>query len=337
MAKGGTGKVRWGIISTADIGVAKVIPGLKKSKQLEVRAIASRSLATARKAARKLGIPIAYGSYEELLDDPEIEVVYNPLPNHLHVPFTLAAAAKGKHVLCEKPIALTAAEAETLRSVPKGVIIAEAFMVRHHPQWIRARELVRAGALGEVRAVQCLFTYFNVDPNNVRNMADIGGGAIYDIGCYPIVVSRYIFDAEPERVVSLVDRDPKFRTDRLASALMDFGKGRQLAFTVSTQVSPYQRVHIVGTKGRLEIEIPFNAPLGGAMTIYLDQAGKLGDASARAIRLPKADQYQLEGESFSRVVRGKERLAYGVEDAILQARVIDALFRSEKSAAWEKP
>jgi predicted dehydrogenase len=337
MAKSGAGKVRWGIISTADIGIAKVIPGLMKSRQLEVRAIASRSLPTAKKAARKLGIPVAYGSYEELLDDPEIEAVYNPLPNHLHVPLTLAAAAKGKHVLCEKPIALTAAEAETLRTAPKGVILAEAFMVRHHPQWIRAREIVRAGTLGEVRAVQCLFTYFNVDPNNVRNMADIGGGALYDIGCYPIVVSRYIFDAEPERVVSLVDRDPKFRTDRLASALVDFGRGRQLAFTVSTQVAPYQRVQIVGTKGRLEIEIPFNAPQGGAMTIYLDKAGRLGDASARAIRLPKADQYQLEGEWFSRVVRGKEKLAHGVEDAILQARVIDALFRSEKSGAWEKP
>jgi predicted dehydrogenase len=337
MAKSGAGKVRWGIISTADIGVAKVIPGLMKSRQLEVRAIASRSLQTARKAARKLGIHVAYGSYEELLDDPEIEAVYNPLPNHLHVPLTLAAAAKGKHVLCEKPIALTAAEAETLRSAPKGVFIAEAFMVRHHPQWLKAREIVRAGTLGEVRTIQCLFTYFNVDPNNVRNMADIGGGAIYDIGCYPTVVSRYIFDTEPERVVSLVDRDPKFRTDRLASVLMDFGRGRQLAFTVSTQVSPYQRVQIVGTKGRLEIEIPFNAPLGGAMTIYLDKGGKLGDASARAIRLPKADQYQLEGESFSRVIRGKEKLVHGVEDAILQARVIDAIFRSEKSGAWEKP
>ena len=330
-------KVRWGIISTADIGVTKVIPGLMKSRQLEVVAIASRSLSTAKRAARKLGIPVAYGSYEELLDDPSIEAVYNPLPNHLHVPLTLAAAAKGKHVLCEKPIALTAAEAETLRGAPKGVIVAEAFMVRHHPQWIRAREIVRAGTLGEVRAIQCLFTYYNDDPKNVRNMADIGGGALYDIGCYPVVVSRYIFGAEPERVVSLVDRDPKFRTDRLASALIDFGKGRQLAFTVSTQVAPYQGVQIVGSKSRLEIEIPFNAPQGGAMTIYLDKAGKLGDASARAIRLPKADQYQLEGEQFSRVVRGKEKLVYGVEDAILQARVLDALFRSESSGKWEKP
>jgi predicted dehydrogenase len=224
-----------------------------------------------------------------------------------------------------------------LRTVPKGVHVAEAFMVRHHPQWLKAREIVRAGTLGEVRAVHAFFSYFNVDPENVRNMADIGGGGIYDIGCYPVVVSRYIFGAEPERVVSLVDRDPRFRTDRLASALMDFGKGRQAAFTVSTQIAPYQRVNIVGTKARLEVEIPFNAPQGAAMTVYLDSGKKLGDASARAVRLPKADQYQLEGEQFSRVVRGREKLVYGVEDAILQARVLDALFRSEKSGNWEKP
>jgi predicted dehydrogenase len=337
MAKAGADRVRWGIISTADIGVAKVIPGLMKSRQIEVRAIASRSLPAARKAARKLGIPVAYGSYEELLDDPEIEAVYNPLPNHLHVPLTLAAAAKGKHVLCEKPIALTAEEAETLRGVPKGVVIAEAFMVRHHPQWIKARDLVRAGTLGELRAIQSFFSYYNVDPKNVRNMADIGGGGIYDIGCYPVVVSRYIFGAEPERVISLVERDPKFGTDRLASALVDFGKGRHLTFTVSTQVTPYQRVNIVGTKARLEVEIPFNSPQGSAATLYLDKGTKLGDASARAIRLPKADQYQLEGEQFSRVVRGKEKLAWGVEDAILQARVLDATFRSAGSGNWEKP
>jgi len=337
MAKAGADRVRWGIISTADIGVAKVIPGLMKSRQIEVRAIASRSLPAARKAARKLGIPVAYGSYEELLDDPEIEAVYNPLPNHLHVPLTLAAAAKGKHVLCEKPIALTAEEAETLRGVPKGVVIAEAFMVRHHPQWIKARDLVRAGTLGELRAIQSFFSYYNVDPKNVRNMADIGGGGIYDIGCYPVVVSRYIFGAEPERVISLVERDPKFGTDRLASVLVDFGKGRHLTFTVSTQVTPYQRVNIVGTRARLEVEIPFNSPQGSAATLYLDKGTKLGDASARAIRLPRADQYQLEGEQFSRVVRGKEKLAWGVEDAILQARVLDAIFRSAGSGNWEKP
>ncbi len=335
-----TGKdapVRWGIISTALIGTAKVIPGMQKSKELVIQAIGSRSLATGKKAARKLGIPVVYGSYEELLDDPDIEAIYNPLPNHLHVPLTLQAAAKGKHVLCEKPIALTAAEAEELRKAPKNILIAEAFMVRHHPQWIMARDLVRKGRLGTIRAVQVLFSYNLVDPNNIRNMADIGGGAAYDIGCYAIISGRYIFGSEPLRVVSAIDRDPKFRTDRTTSALIDFGEGRHLTFTTSTQATPYQRVHILGTKARLEIEIPFNAPQGGSMKLFLDDGSQYGGAAAKTIRLPKADQYQLQGEAFSRAVRGKQKLAYGVEDAILQMRVIDALFRSEKSNAWEKP
>jgi predicted dehydrogenase len=329
--------IRWGIISTATIGTEKVIPAMLKSKKLEVRAIASRSLATAGRAARKLGIPVAYGSYEELFDDPEIDAVYNPLPNHLHVPVTLAAAAKGKHVLCEKPIALTAAEAKTLRSAPPGILIAEAFMVRHHPQWLKARALVRQGKLGTPLAIQSLFTYFNVDPNDIRNVAAMGGGAAYDIGCYPIVVARYIFGAEPVRVMALIDRDPKFATDRLTSALIDFGDGRHLTFTVSTQLTPYQRVNILGTKARLEVEIPFNAPQGGAMTLYLDNGKKLADASAKAIRIAKADQYQLEAEAFSCAIHGEEPLEFGIDDAVLQARVLDAVFRSEKSGRWEKP
>ena len=330
-------KLRWGILSTANIGVAKVIPGMLKSRDFEVRAIASRSLPAARKWAKKLGIPVAHGSYEALLDDPEIDVIYNPLPNHLHVPLTLAAARKGKHVLCEKPIALTAEEAKSLRTAPKGILIAEAFMVRAHPQWITAREMVEAGRIGRLVAIQSLFSYFNADPANVRNQADIGGGAAYDIGCYPIVIGRYIFGAEPVRIVSLVDRDPTFRTDRTASALLDFGAGRHLTFTVSTQAAAYQRVHLLGTEGRIEIEIPFNAPQGEAVNIYLDSGRELADESARRIRIGKADQYQLQTEVFSRAVRGEEPLAFGVKDAVLQMRVIDALFRSEKSAAWEKP
>ncbi|HMN88322.1 MAG TPA: Gfo/Idh/MocA family oxidoreductase [Bauldia sp.] len=330
-------KVRWGVISTAAIGTEKVIPGMMKSKELEIRAIASRTLPTARRVAKKLGIPVAYGSYEDLLNDPEIDAIYNPLPNHLHVPLTLAAAAKGKHVLCEKPIALSAKEAATLRKAPAGIHIAEAFMVRQHPQWLKAREIAASGKLGTLRAIQCFFSYFNIDPRNVRNMADIGGGAVYDIGCYPIVTARFVFGAEPVRVLSLIDRDPDFGTDRTTSAVVDFGEGRQLTFTVSTQTVPYQRVNIFGTKARLEVEIPFNAPQGGAMKLYLDDGKKLGDASAKTIKIAKADQYQLEGEAFSRGVRGEEPLVYGVEDAILQAKVLDAIFRSAKSGRWEKP
>jgi predicted dehydrogenase len=331
------GPVRWGVISTANIGTAKVLPGMMKSREIEIHAIASRTLPTARRWAKKLGIPVAYGSYEDMLNDPDIEAVYNPLPNHLHVPLTLAAAAKGKHVLCEKPIALTAEEAKTLRAPGRKVHIAEAFMVRHHPQWLKARELAQSGRLGTLRAIQSLFSYYNVDPKNVRNIADIGGGAIYDIGCYPVVTARFIFGAEPVRCMAVIDRDPKFRTDRLASAVVDFGKGRHLTFTVSTQATPYQRVHILGDKARLEVEIPFNAPQGGAMRLFLDNGKQLGDASAKVVKLPKADQYQLQGEHFSRVVRGKEKLVFGVDDAVKQSRVLDAVFRSAESGHGEKP
>jgi predicted dehydrogenase len=339
MAKGTkkrkAGKIRWGIISTAAIGVEKVIPGMLKSSKFEVRAIASRDAGAAKKWAKKLGIPVSYGSYEELIDDPEIDAIYNPLPNHLHVPLTLKAAKKGKHVLCEKPIAMTADEAAKLRAAPTGVIIAEAFMVRHHPQWIKARELVRKGKLGTPRAVQVFFSYFNEDPKNVRNIADIVGGGLYDIGCYAIISGRYLFGAEPRAAVSLIDRDPVFRTDRLTSAILDFGEGRHLTFTVGTQTVPFQRVNVFGTKGRIEIAIPFNAPLGGAMRIFIDNGKELDGSSAKTIKLKKADQYQLEAEAFTRAVEGKEPLEFGLEDAVLQMRVIDALFRSEISGGWE--
>jgi predicted dehydrogenase len=235
-------KVVWGILGTSRIGTLKVIPAMQRSAWIDVRAIASRSEPAARKAASELGIARAYGSYEALLADPDIEAVYNPLPNHLHVSLTLQAAAAGKHVLCEKPIALTAEQAGQLRSAAGKVHIMEAFMVRFHPQWLRARELVRSGNIGELRAVQVFLSYYNDDPANIRNQAGIGGGALYDIGCYGIVSGRFLFETEPRRAVALVDRDPTLRTDRTTSALVDFGQGRQLSFTVSTQCVLYQRV-----------------------------------------------------------------------------------------------
>jgi len=329
-------KVIWGVISTAKIGVNKVLPGMQKSEWLEIRAIASRSAKAAREAAAALGIPQAYGSYEELLADPQIEAVYNPLPNHLHVPLTLRAAEAGKHVLCEKPIALSAAEAERLRSVAGKVLIMEAFMVRFHPQWLRARELLREGRIGTLRAVQMLFCYFNDDPANIRNISAIGGGALYDIGCYPIVAGRFLFESEPRRAVALIDRDPGFGTDRLTSALVDFGAGRHLDFTVSTQCLPFQRVQICGTKGRIEIQIPVNAPQGAKTQLFLDDSGALDGSSLRGETLPASDQYMLQGEAFSRAIRGEIELPYGVEDAVRNMRVIDALFRSEKSGRWEE-
>jgi predicted dehydrogenase len=327
--------VRWGILSTANIGRSKVVPGMMKSPLCNVVAVGSRNEAAARQMADELGIPDAYGSYEALLAAPDIEAIYNPLPNHLHVPLTLAAARAGKHVLCEKPVALTAAEAAQLKDAPPGILIAEAFMVRHHPQWLAARDIVRSGEIGELRAVNVLFSYFNDDPANVRNQADIGGGGLYDIGCYAIVSGRFLFETEPARVVSMIERDPTFRTDRQSSGLADFGAGRHLTFTVSTQLVPYQRVQALGTKGRLEIQIPFNAPQGEATRIFIDSGASLSDGSARTVELPPSDQYQLQGEAFSRAVRGVAPLAYGVDDAVMNMRILDALYRAGRTSLWE--
>jgi len=327
-------KVVWGVLSTAKIGWEKVIPAMKKSPHCELRAISSRNLEKGRALADKLGIPLAYGSYEELLADPEIEAVYNPLPNHEHVPLTLAAARAGKHVLCEKPVALTANEAAQLREVADKVHIMEAFMVRFHPQWLGVRERVRAGEVGDLRAVQAYFSYFNRDPGNVRNQADIGGGALYDIGCYPIVTGRFLFGTEPKRAIALVDRDPEFKTDRTVSALVDFGEGRRLDFTISTQSVPYQRVQVCGTQKRIELHIPFNAPLGGSTKVFTDDGSDLTGSSITEEVIPACDMYTLEIDAFSQAVRGEIALPYGVEDAILNMRVIDALFASEKTGAW---
>ncbi|HPH13451.1 MAG TPA: Gfo/Idh/MocA family oxidoreductase [Burkholderiaceae bacterium] len=327
-------KVVWGVLSTAKIGWEKVIPAMQKGDCCDIRAIASRSLEKGRAMADKLGIEKAYGSYEELIADPEIEAIYNPLPNDQHVPLTLLAARAGKHVLCEKPIALTATQAAQLREVSDKVHIMEAFMVRFHPQWLQVRERVRNGELGDLRVIQAYFAYFNRDVNNIRNNVDIGGGALYDIGCYPIVTGRFLFGCEPVRVTSLVDRDPDFKTDRTVSAMLDFGSGRHLNFTVSTQSVVYQRVQVCGTKRRIEIQIPFNAPLGGETKVFSDDGSTLDGASIAAQTLPACNMYTLQGDAFSRAIRGEIALPYGVEDAIANMRVIDALFESEKSGGW---
>jgi predicted dehydrogenase len=327
-------KVVWGVLSTAKIGWEKVIPAMQQAQHCDIRAIASRDLARGRVLADKLGIATAYGSYAELLADPEIEAIYNPLPNHEHVPMTLAAARAGKHVLCEKPVALDANEAAQLREVAGKVHIMEAFMVRFHPQWLAAREQVRAGELGDIRTIQAYFSYFNSDANNIRNKVDIGGGALYDIGCYPIVTGRFLFGTEPLRAIAHFDRDPEFKTDRTVSALLDFGEGRRLDFTISTQSVPYQRVQVCGTIKRLEIQIPFNAPLGGETKLFTDDGSQLDGGSTVSETIPACNMYGLQGDVFSRVVRGELALPYGVEDAILNMKVIDALFASERSGSW---
>ncbi len=331
-------KVRWGILGVANFALQKFIPALKKSDMVEVVAIASRSLDKASAAAKTLGIPRAHGSYEALLADPEVDVVYNPLPNHLHVPWSIKAAEAKKHVLCEKPIALTAAEAKELVQARDrhGVLIQEAFMVRTNPQWVAARKLVREGRIGELRVVQSSFSYFNDDPGNVRNMADIGGGAIYDIGCYPITTSRYLFEQEPTRVLGLVERDPKFGTDRLASALLDFPRGQAL-FYCSTQLVGYQRAQILGTLGRIEIEVPYNAPNDRPCRVVVDDGRDFLGSGIEVMAFETVDQYTVEAESFSRAILEGRPAPTPLEDAIANMAVIDAVFRSATSGRWETP
>ncbi|HEY7409186.1 MAG TPA: Gfo/Idh/MocA family oxidoreductase, partial [Vicinamibacteria bacterium] len=243
-------RIRWGVLGVARIATRKVVPALQGSRFGQVVAIASRDHAKAAQAAAELGIPRAYGSYDALLADAEIDAVYNPLPNHLHVPWTLAALERGKHVLCEKPIALSVAEAETLVAARDrtGLKVQEAFMVRTHPQWLGVRELVRTGRIGPLRALTCTFSYFNEDPANVRHVPEFGGGALLDIGCYPVTVSRFLFEAEPLRVLAALERDPRFGTDRLASAVLEFEAGHA-TFTCATQLVPYQRVQVLGARG----------------------------------------------------------------------------------------
>jgi predicted dehydrogenase len=331
--------VVWGVLGAARIAITKVVPGMKTSALCDMRAIASRDMAKAEAAARTLGIAKAYGSYEAMLADPAIEAVYNPLPNHLHVPWTIRAMEAGKHVLCEKPVALTAGEAAALvdARARTGKLVAEAFMVRFHPQWLRAREIVRSGEIGELRSIATQFCYNNPDPANVRNKVDIGGGGLYDIGCYAVLTARFIFGSEPQRVVSMIDRDPAMKVDRVSSGLIDFGGGRQLVFGVSTQTVLAQRVQILGTKGRIELPVPFNPVPATPTRILVDDGRDLYGAGIRIETFEPCDQYALQGEAFARAVRGLAPLDWPIEDAVANMRVIDALYRSGESGGWEKP
>ncbi len=326
--------VRWGILSTARIATQKVVPALRKSAVHTVAAIASRSLASARTAADALGIATAHGTYEALIDDPTIEAIYNPLPNPMHVPLTLAAVRAGKHVLCEKPFALHAAELDVLRPYADKLHIREAFMVRHHPQWHAVRAHVRAGDIGLLRFMQVPFSYFNDDAANIRNQADLGGGALYDIGCYAVTAGRWFFEGEPEQAVALIDTDPAFGTDRLTSGLLGFAGGGQLAFSVSTQTVRYQRAQLVGTAGRIEIEVPFNAPEAAPCRYVIQRAG---NTEIETILLPAADQYALQCEAFSHAIRFEAPTGAGLDEAAAGLRVIDALFASVKSGRVERP
>ncbi|MEZ5838737.1 MAG: Gfo/Idh/MocA family oxidoreductase [Geminicoccaceae bacterium] len=336
-------KLRFGILSTARIGWDKVVPPMMKGRRTEVTAVASRDIERARKMAGELGIAKTYGSYEELLADPDIDAIYNPLPNHLHVPWTIKAAEAGKHVLCEKPIGITRAGAEPLMAAAKdkGVIIQEAFMVLTHPQWLKAREIVAGGEIGELRAIQGTFSYYNDDPDNIRNKADIGGGGMLDIGCYPTVTSRFVTGREPERVFAFMDSDPGFGTDRLGSVILKFsdadGFPVQASFLYSTQLTPFQQMTFFGTRGRLEVEIPFNAIPGQPARLYLDDGSNAPGTSRKAIEIGACDQYGVAGDAFAAAVLDGTPQPVPLEFTMANMAVIEAAFRSASSGEWEKP
>ncbi|HKF24600.1 MAG TPA: Gfo/Idh/MocA family oxidoreductase [Candidatus Acidoferrum sp.] len=331
-------KVQWGVLGVASIATRKVIPGMQKGEWSEIAAIASRDPEKAKRAAGELGIRKAYGSYEELLADPEIEAVYNPLPNHLHVPWSIRAAEAGKHVLCEKPLAMNAGEALELIHVRDraGVKIGEAFMVKTHPQWLRVRELAASGAIGQLKSIITIFSYCNRDPENVRHRPEWGGGGLLDIGCYPITLSRWLFNEEPWRVTGAMELDPDFATDRLASGILEFSNGQSI-FACGTQSNYYQRMELLGTAGRLAVEIPFNAPNDRPTQVTFADGMALYGGKVQVEEIPVCDQYTVQGDAFSLAIRENREVPVPLEDALGNMKVIDAIFRATKSGKWEKP
>lgn len=331
-------KLRFGVLGTAKIAREKVVPPMQRAERCEVVAIASRDPATAAAVAEKLGIGRAHGSYEAMLADSDIDAVYIPLPNHLHVPWTVRAAEAGKHVLCEKPIGVNVEDAEALLAVRDrtGVRIQEAFMVRTHPQWLRAREIVRSGRIGELRAIHGHFSYFLIDPSNVRNVLGWGGGGLLDIGCYPITTSRFVTGQEPRRVAALIDHDPAMGIDRLGTVMLDF-PGVLCSFTYATQLTPRQTMQFFGTKGRLEVEIPFNAPDDRPCRLLIYDGTNLGLTVSETIEIPACNQYQLMADAFAAGILDGTPQPVPLEDSLANMRVIDAAFRAAERGTWETP
>ena len=330
-------KVRWGILGASNFALTKMVPALLKSDSVELVGIASRDPHKAQHRIDQAGILRLYDSYEALLADPQIEVVYNPLPNHLHVPWSIKALEAGKHVLCEKPVGLTEADARCLLEVARAhpkLKVMEGFRYRHRPQWRYAKEMVEHGQIGDLRTIQSFFSYSNLDETNIRNQAEIGGGGLMDIGCYSISLSRFIFGYEPQRVLGIIDSDPEFKTDRVTSGVLDFGKGTA-TFTCSTQVAPYQRVNILGSEGRIEIEIPFNAPPDVPCKAWRHYSPSPKVWEVEEVTFEVCDQYTIQADLFSRAVVEDGPVPTPLEDAVANMRVIDAIRASHESRAWK--
>jgi len=331
-------KLRFGVLGTAKIAREKVIPPMQRATRCEVVAIASRDVAQARQVAGRLGIARVHEGYEALLAEPEVDAVYVPLPNHLHLPWSTRAAEAGKHVLCEKPIGLTAAEAEALIAVRNrtGVRIQEAFMVRTHPQWLEARRLVRSGRIGELKAICGHFSYRLTDPANIRNVAAWGGGGLLDIGCYPITTARFVTGQEPRRVAALIERDPVLGIDRLGSVLLDLA-GVQAIFTYATQLVPRQTMQFVGTEARLEVEIPFTAPIDRPCRLFLYDGAGQGGTVTETIEIPTCDQYGVMADAFAAAILDGTEQPIPLEDSLANMRAIDAVARAAEHGTWERP
>lgn len=333
-----TKKIHWGILGTANIAVKKVIPSMQAGNLCEISAIASRNLDKAKTAADELNIEKHYGSYEELLEDSEIDAIYNPLPNHLHLEWTRKAAEAGKHVLCEKPLGMNAAEVRDLVTVcdKTNVKIQEAFMVRTHPTWLKVKDLIQSKQIGDLRSISGFFSYYNDDKSNIRNKLEMGGGALMDIGCYCINISRFIFDGEPKRVSGLIARDSETGVDKMTSALMDFRRGHSI-FTCSTQLVPYQTMQFFGTSGRIEVQIPFNIPLDSPTKIFVDNGSDLYGENIETIECSTANQYTIQGDLFSKAILENAEQAISLEDSFKNMAVIDAVFLSSETGKWEVP
>jgi predicted dehydrogenase len=324
-------KIRWGVISTASIGVMEVLPAMQKGQYTQLVGIASRSLEKAQNVADQLGIPKAYGTYDELLADPEVEAVYIPLPNHLHVQWSIKALEAGKHVLCEKPLGLDAQDARRLLEASRrypNLKVMEAFMYRHHPQWHLVKKLVQGGEIGELRSIHTIFNYYLIDPINVRNQADIGGGGLLDVGCYAVSSSRLIFEAEPIRAFASMDIDPQFKTDRLTAGILEFESGIA-SFTCSTQLADFQQVNIMGTMGQVNLDLPFNPPPDKPAHVRLQNA-----QGTREFELEVCDQFTIQGDLFSRAILENTPVPTPLEDATNNMAAIDALFQSARNGCW---
>ncbi|MCC5931734.1 MAG: Gfo/Idh/MocA family oxidoreductase [Cyclobacteriaceae bacterium] len=329
-----SGKIKWGILGVANIAIKKVIPAMQKDPLCEVYAIASRDLLKAKEAAHQLSIPVAHGSYEALITDPEVQAVYIPLPNHLHVEWTAKAIQAGKHVLCEKPLSLRSDDLIPLMRLrdAHNVKVGEAFMVHTASQWIKAMGLIKGGELGSLKSIMGYFSYYKIDPENYRNKLDFGGGGVYDIGCYPVHMSRWAFNEEPNRVVSTLEYDPVMKIDRLASVIMEFPSGQSI-FSCGTQIAPYQRMHFFGDKKRLEVCIPFNAPPDRTTEIILDEGGLVVEKESK-IYIDPADQYTEQSHAFNTAIMEDTEVPVPLEDAYANMKVLDAIFASASTGGW---